>query len=107
MILRLPDRDIGIGLPGGRRIIAVSAQLAQRLIDFGASPLQAAEAARMHVVVEEPVEVPTDMDVTLAQGLKALGHRLTYNDRIGGMAHIAEWDGTKTHAGGGGWAAAP
>ena len=105
MIVRLPDRDIGIGLPGGRRIIAVSAQMAQRFIDFGASPLQAAEAMRLHVVVEEPVEVHPDMDATLVRGLEEMGHRLIYNDRIGGMAHIAEWDGAKTRGGGGGWAA--
>ena len=105
MILRLPDRDIGIGLPGGRRIIAVSAQMAQRLIEFGSSPLQAAAAMRLHVVVEEPVEVHPNMDATLVKGLEEMGHRITYNDRIGGMAHIAECDGIKTRGGGGGWVA--
>ena len=34
-----------------------------------------------------------------------MGHRLLYNDRIGGKAHIAEWDDAKTRGGGGGWAA--
>ena len=103
--MRLPDRDIGIGLPGGRRIIAVSAQMAQRLIEFRSSPLQAAAAMRLHVVVEEPVEIHPNMDATLVKGLEEMGHRITFNDRIGGMAHIAECDATKTRGGGGGWVA--
>jgi gamma-glutamyltranspeptidase len=119
MIVRLPvskmgasrsdaaPRDVATGLPGGRRIIAVGAQLAQRVIDFAASPQQAAEATRLHVVVEEPLEVRPDMDEELVIGLEKMGHRIKRNNNIGGMAHIAEYlrEEQKTRAGGGGWAA--
>ena len=107
MILRLADRDVATGLPGGRRIIAVGAQLAQRIIDFGSGPQEAAEAPRLHVVVEEPIEVRPDMDEVLVAELKKMGHRIAYNDRIGGMAHIAEYlpRAKSVRAGGGGWAA--
>ena len=81
--------------------------MAQRVIDFAASPQAAAEATRLHVVVEEPLEVRPDMDENLVAGLKKMGHRIKRNNNIGGMAHIAEYlrEEQKTSAGGGGWAA--
>ena len=62
MIIWLPDRDVETGLPGGRKIISIGAKLAQRVIDFGAGAQEAAEAPRLHVVVEESIELSADMD---------------------------------------------
>ena len=107
MIIRLPDRDVATGLPGGRKIISVGAQLAQRVIDFGAGAQEAAEAPRLHVVVEEPIEVSADMDEKIIGQLQQMGHRVERSARIGGMAHIAEYSHKEqvVRAGGGGWAA--
>ncbi|MCE2448823.1 MAG: gamma-glutamyltransferase, partial [Candidatus Latescibacteria bacterium] len=57
MILRLPQRDVAIGLPGGRRIISVGAQLGQRIIDFNATALGAATALRLNAEAQEPLEL--------------------------------------------------
>ncbi|HIL07743.1 MAG TPA: hypothetical protein EYG11_03500, partial [Candidatus Latescibacteria bacterium] len=107
MIIRLPDRDVATGLPGGRKIISVGAQLAQRVVDFAAGAQDVAEAPRLHVVVEEPIELSVGIDEEIAVELQQMGHRVERNARIGGMAHIAEYlrDERQVRAGGGGWAA--
>ena len=38
MVLRMPKRDVATGLPGGRRIISVNAQVSQRVMDYGEPP---------------------------------------------------------------------
>ncbi len=107
MIIRLPERDVAVGLPGGRRIISVGAQLAQRVIDFNASPYQAAAAPRLNVITEEPLEV-IHMDPTLITALEQMGHKTEIPRHVGGDAHLAEFCKTTQHvqAGGNGWAAA-
>ena len=107
MIIRLPDRDVATGLPGGRKIISVGAQLAQRVVDFATGAQDVAEAPRLHVVVEEPIELSVGIDEEIAVELQQMGHRVERNAGIGGMAHIAEYlrDERQVRAGGGGWAA--
>ena len=107
MIIRMADRDVATGLPGGRKIISVGAQLAQRVVDFGAGAQEAAEAPRLHVVVEEPIEVSPGMHASLAEQLQSMGHEVERNASIAGMAHIAEYihEQQQVRAGGGGWAA--
>src|SRR5262249_20243715 len=46
-----------MGLPGGTKIITVTAQLAISLIDFGVSPREAVFAPRMHTQGDEPIGV--------------------------------------------------
>ena len=93
--------------PGGRKIISVGAQLAQRVIDFGAVAQEAVEVPRLHLVVEEPIEVSADMDETIIGQLQQVGHRVERSACTGGMAHIAEYSHKEqvVRAGGGGWAA--
>ncbi len=107
MVVRMPDRDVALGLPGGRRIISVGAQLAQRTVDFATSPHETSTASRLHVVVEEPVELSAGAYDKVAIGLEQLGHRVQRVDRVGGHAHMAEYqkEGGEMRAGGGGWAA--
>lgn len=107
MVLRLADRDVAMGLPGGRRIISVATQLALRLVDFSASPLQAALAPRLHVTGAEPLELQDTADDGIAAALEEMGHRVQRVGRVGGHAHIAEYrrDTAEVRAGGGGWAA--
>lgn len=107
MVVRLPYRDVAMGMPGGRRIISVATQLATRLVDCGATSSQAALAPRLHVAGAEPVALQDTADDAIAQGLEAMGHRLTRPARIGGNAAGAEIlkANGKVRAGGGGWAA--
>lgn len=106
MIARLPGRDIATGMPGGRRIISAGAQLMQRMIDFGASPYEAAAAPRMHVQTHEPIEAK-GLATLLLDGLISLGHEITPVESIGGTAHCADFlHGEKLARAGGNWWAA-
>ena len=107
LILCLPDRDVGTGLPGGRKIVSVGAQLGQRVVDFGSSGYQAAVAPRLHVEIKEPVEITESVGQKIINGLTALGHKVNTLGSIGGSAHCADYlkSEAKVRAGGGGYAA--
>ena len=106
IILRTAERDVAIGLPGGRRIISVVPRMAQLMVDFGASAFEVASAPRMHVTSEEPVEAQTTLDEDIVRGLEEMGHRIEPVATVASAAHIAEYfkaDG-KIRAGGNTWA---
>lgn len=106
MIVRLPDRDVALGLRGGRRIVSVSTQLAQRVIDYGATGREAASAPRMHLEGHEPVEVLESIDGGIVQKLAAMGHNVKKAAGVGGHAHLVELlEQHKIRAGGNVWAA--
>lgn len=107
MILRLPDRDVATGLPGGRRIVSVGTQLAQRVVDFGATSYQAASAPRLHVLEGEPITVLDTLGPALVEGLVAMGHEVKVERGVAGPAHCAEFlrDQNRVRAGGNVWAA--
>ena len=107
MILRTSDRDVAVGLPGGRRLISVSAQMAQRVIDYGATAYEAAAAPRMHVQTEEPVRISKSVGASILDGLTAMGHEVEPVSGVAGAAHnveILKREG-KVRAGGNTWAA--
>jgi gamma-glutamyltranspeptidase/glutathione hydrolase len=107
LIVRLPDRDVALSLRGGRRIVSVSAQLAQRVVDFGAAVGQAASAPRMHLAGYEPVEVSDFLPGDIVERLSAMGHRVRKIANVGGSAHLVELlrKESRIRGGGGGWAA--
>ena len=109
LIVRGSDRDIALGLPGGRRLIAVSARMAQQMIETGRTGREAVEAPRMHVEVAEPVEVSQSLPRAVAERLAAMGHVLDTRQGIAGHAHVAERlrDTPQLRGAGNGWAAAP
>lgn len=90
LIVRLPDRDVALGLRGGRRIVSVSAQLAQRVVDFGAGALAAATAPRLHVEEQEPLEVLESAGEAIVSRLVAMGHAVKKVAGVGGHAHVVE-----------------
>jgi gamma-glutamyltranspeptidase/glutathione hydrolase len=107
LLIRLPNRDVAIGVRGGRRIVSVSVQLAQRIIDFHATPRQAAEAPRIHTLTGNPIEISANFDPSLRDALEQRGHTLEVPDEVAGSAHGAEFfPATRTvRAGGTIWAA--
>jgi gamma-glutamyltranspeptidase/glutathione hydrolase len=101
MITRTKERAVATGLPGGRRIVSVAAQLAQRLVDYEASALAAVTAPRMHVT-HWGVELSDSVDPELVDGLRAAGHNVQVVADVGGSAHAAEFrssDGSTLGAG--------
>ena len=76
LLVRLPERDVALGLRGGRRIVSVSAQLAARVVDDGASAAAASAAPRIHVQAKEPGEVADSLARSIREELAAMGHEL-------------------------------
>jgi gamma-glutamyltranspeptidase / glutathione hydrolase len=107
MIIRTGSRDVAIGARGGRRMVSVCAQLAQRIVDLDVSTFEAAAAPRMHVLRDEPVEISADFSLQARAALEKMGHRTEVPDEVAGAAHGAEIlraDG-RLRAGGNTWAA--
>ncbi|HEY3132477.1 MAG TPA: gamma-glutamyltransferase, partial [Acidobacteriota bacterium] len=90
LMVRLPDRDAGLGIAGGRRIVSVSATMAQRVVDFGATSYQAVAASRIHLEGTEPVELSKSLSSSIREKLTAMGHQLSVVASVGGVAGCAE-----------------
>jgi gamma-glutamyltranspeptidase / glutathione hydrolase len=108
MIVRLPGRDVAIGVRGGRRIVSVSVGFIQRIVDDGATVRGAATAPRIHILTGEPLEASSNLDPELRQKLAELGHHIIVPNEVAGAAHGAEilrTSGCGLRAGGNTWAA--
>jgi gamma-glutamyltranspeptidase/glutathione hydrolase len=90
MILQLPDRDVALGLPGGRRILAVSARAAHLIVDRQFSGHQAAVAPRMHVEAREPLQITESAGEQAIAGLRTMGHEVQPVKGIAGVVNCAE-----------------
>jgi gamma-glutamyltranspeptidase/glutathione hydrolase len=91
LVVRLPGRDVALGLRGGRRIVNASAQLAARVVDYGVPFAEAAAAPRLHAQAKEPIEVSPGVAPEIVDRLRALGHEVkTAADLVMG-AHGAEF----------------
>ncbi len=107
LIIRLPDRDVAIGTRGGRRIVSVTVQMAQRIVDCGADAYQAAAAPRLHTLTGDPLEISANFDPALREALERAGYRIEVPDEVAGAAHGAEFfrSSGEIRAGGNTWAA--
>lgn len=79
----------GVGMPGGRMIVNVTAQLAIDIIDFGTSAQDAIAAPRVHVEGDEPMLLSAIAPESLQTDLETLGHRIKREKAIGGSPNIA------------------
>lgn len=107
MIARLPDQDIAIGLPGGRKIVSVMPRAVQLIVDNRATGHQAAISARMHVEMSEPVEITQTAGDSVIDALRGMGHEIKAQRAIAGDMNCAEIlkDTNSVRAGGNAWAA--
>jgi gamma-glutamyltranspeptidase/glutathione hydrolase len=76
-----------IGMPGGTRIVSVTAQIAISLMDFKASPQQAVSAPRIHCEGGDPVKVNADMPAAVIDELRKAGHTVELMQPLGGDAN--------------------
>jgi gamma-glutamyltranspeptidase/glutathione hydrolase len=88
-----------VGMPGGRKIVTVTAQLVMSLLDFGATPAQAVSAGRVHIETGEPVAVSASVPDTVVDNLRVMGHTVRRGqdaggppDEIGGTANALRID---------------
>jgi gamma-glutamyltranspeptidase/glutathione hydrolase len=107
MVLLGPDgRTFGaVGLPGGTKIVTVSAQLVVSLVDFRATPAEAVAAGRVHAEADEPLAVSSTVPDAVVEELRALGHTVRRGqdlgglpDEIGGVANALVIDPHSGHA---------
>lgn len=75
-----------VGLPGGPKIVSVTAQLLLNLLTFGAGPHDAIAAPRIHTDGFEPILVSQDMPDDLFACLERKGHSLSRAVFMGGPA---------------------
>jgi gamma-glutamyltranspeptidase/glutathione hydrolase len=73
-----------VGLPGGRKIVTVTAQLVVNLLDFQCTPAAAVAAARVHVEAGEPVAVSSAVPDAVVERLRGLGHTIRRGQDAGG-----------------------
>ncbi|MEK7409397.1 MAG: gamma-glutamyltransferase [Acidobacteriota bacterium] len=89
-ILRMPGRDVACGMRGGRRILSVVAQISQRLADYGWTGRQAVTAPRLHVEMQEPLEVTDSLSAAIVEKLRAMGHAVNPMPKSTLYANAAE-----------------
>lgn len=77
-----------IGMPGGTRIISVTAQMAVELIDMQMPPDQITAAPRIHTEGAEPLTVTESLSQSLADGLTRSGHKLSTEKTVGGPSNV-------------------
>ena len=73
-----------IGMPGGPKIVTVTAQLAAYLIDFGMSAEQTVTAPRVHTEGGEPIAVSSAVPESTVEELRSLGHTVRRGQDVGG-----------------------
>ena len=73
-----------IGMPGGPKIVTVTAQLAANLIDFGMSAEQTVTAPRVHTEGGEQIAVSSAVPETTVDELKSQGHSVRRGQDVGG-----------------------
>jgi gamma-glutamyltranspeptidase/glutathione hydrolase len=73
-----------VGLPGGTKIVTVTAQLVVSLIDFAATPDAAVHAGRIHAEADGPVAVSSAVSNAVIAELEAMGHAVRRGQDVGG-----------------------
>jgi gamma-glutamyltranspeptidase / glutathione hydrolase len=85
------------GLPGGPKIVSVTAQLALRTLAFGESPTSAIAAPRLHTEIGEPLLVSQHMPDGVIAELENLGHRVRREPDMGGPVNVLTFDRQTGH----------
>jgi len=87
MVLLAPGRQpwAAVGLPGGPKIVTVTAQLVVSLADFKVPPAIAVSAPRVHVEADEPIAVSATVAEPVIDKLRAMGHTVTRGQAVGGL----------------------
>jgi gamma-glutamyltranspeptidase/glutathione hydrolase len=85
IVLKEGRPALAVGLPGGPKIISVTAQLVMSVIDFGASAEEAVEAPRVHTEGDEPVAVSSKVGDGVMEELRAMGHKVRRGQDVGGL----------------------
>jgi len=91
LMISLPDREVALGLPGGRMIIAGMLRAAHLVVDRGYRTAQATAAPRLHAGVAEPVTLQEGVEESVAGELAAFGHQVKRSPQVAGVMNGAEY----------------
>jgi gamma-glutamyltranspeptidase/glutathione hydrolase len=83
---------LAYGLPGGQKIVSVTAQLALDTNYFGATPAAAIAAPRLHTDGGEPLLVSQDMPANVVAELEKFGHNVRREADMGGPVNVLAID---------------
>jgi gamma-glutamyltranspeptidase/glutathione hydrolase len=87
------DRPVfAFGMPGGPKIVSVTAQLALDAIAFGATPAASIAAPRLHTDGNGPLLVSADMPASVIADLEARGHVVRREEDMGGPVNVLAVD---------------
>lgn len=93
MIVLQGDRPaFAFGMPGGAKIVSVTAQLALNAIAFGATPAASIAVPRVHTDGNEPLLVSPDMPASIVADLEKLGHVIRHEEDMGGPVNVLAVD---------------
>jgi gamma-glutamyltranspeptidase/glutathione hydrolase len=80
------------GMPGGPKIVSITAQLAIDAIAFGATPAECVATPRLHTDGDEPLRVSQHMSVSVVAELEKLGHVVRREEDMGGPINVLAID---------------
>lgn len=92
LVLNAGKPYAGLGLPGGRFIVTVTAQLAVNLIDFKASPQRVVSAQRLHTEGSELILLTADTSPAEVTALRERGNEVELKPALGGSANAVVFD---------------
>jgi gamma-glutamyltranspeptidase/glutathione hydrolase len=87
LVMRDGKPYAALGLPGGRMIVTVAAQLAVNLIDFQAELQQVVSSPRIHTEGGATIRVTSNSHADVVNQLREKGHRIETAAAIGGPAN--------------------
>jgi gamma-glutamyltranspeptidase/glutathione hydrolase len=86
--LRNGKPTFAYGLPGGPKIVNVTAQLVLDTIGFGATPAAAIAAPRLHTDGDEPIQLSIHTDGATVGELEEMGHTIRREADMGGPVNV-------------------
>jgi gamma-glutamyltranspeptidase/glutathione hydrolase len=92
IVLREGRPAFAFGMPGGPKIVSVTAQLAIDALAFEATPAASIAAPRLHTEGDEPLLVSPHMPDDVAAELEKLGHTVHHEEDMGGPVNILAVD---------------
>jgi gamma-glutamyltranspeptidase len=80
--------EYAFGLPGGPKIVSVTAQLVLDTIGYGAAPAAAIAAPRLHTLGDEPLQLSMHTDDAIVADLEKMGHTIRREADMGGPVNV-------------------
>ena len=77
-------------MPGGTKIVNVTARSALGFLDFDLPPEEAIRAPRVHTEGADPIIVTSSIDKEVVAELEAMGHQVRREQTIGGPANAIQ-----------------